>query len=290
MRRNIQVTLQILTALIEKCPRDLPLYSKEVLSIFDTVVHSKDISMVEESIPAFETYCKYLSASSLSADKARAEQFLNVVESYTAFASKGPFPGNKTQSKEPFAIRWRAAGLTAIKSVVTSDAFAAESGKQLSIVMPVILENLYSDEGDVLASLQQRAQNSEKVDVEKARQRRMSIATVATVDTVENNPGAAAGTTADADKVAEEEVRVLAVRCLKQIFAAGTGSNRGQIRLATALTLRFIATRNPPLMTVTRSLRGSAKRGNWATSLIETVTRWTPVQDRFIILVPPWKH
>ena len=241
--------------------------------------------MVEESVPTFETYCKHLDASSWAADKERSQQFLNIVQKYTTFASKEPIPDLKVPPGPPVAIRWRTAGLKAIRSVVGSEAFGAESGQQLSIVMPVVLENLYSDADDILTSLQQRAQTGEKVDVEKARQRRMSIATVTTADTIDANPVTASGTTADADKEAEDEVRALAVRCLKQIFAAGTGSNRGQIRLATALTLRFIASRNPPTMTVAQTSSRSGKRGNWATSLIEAVARWTPVQDRFIIVV-----
>ena len=241
--------------------------------------------MVEESIPLFETYCKHLDASSWAADKERSHQFLKIVQTYTAFASKEPVPDLKTPPSPPVAMRWRTAGLKAIRSVVGCEAFAMESGQQLSIVMPVILENLYSEVDDILTSLQQRAQTGEKVDIEKARQRRMSMATVTTIDTIDTNPVTASGTTADADKEAEDEVRVLAVRCLKHIFAAGTGSNRGQIRLATALTLRFIASKNLPTMTVAQTSSRSGKRGNWATSLIEAVARWTPVQDRFIIVV-----
>ena len=241
--------------------------------------------MVEESIPLFETYCKHLDASSWAADKERSHQFLKIVQTYTSFASREPIPDLKTPPSPPVAMRWRTAGLKAIRSVVGCEAFGMESGQQLSIVMPVILENLYSEADDILTSLQQRAQTGEKVDIEKARQRRMSMATVTTIDTIDTNPVTASGTTADADKEAEDEVRVLAVRCLKHIFAAGTGSNRGQIRLATALTLRFIASKNLPTMTVAQTSSRSGKRGNWATSLIEAVARWTPVQDRFIIVV-----
>ena len=241
--------------------------------------------MVEESIPTFETYCRYLDASSWTADKERSQQFLNIVQTYAMFASKEPIPDVKVPPSPPIAIRWRTAGLKAIRSVVGSEAFGTESGQQLSIVMPVILENIHSGADDILVSLQQRAQTGEKIDIEKAKQRRISMATVTTVDTVDANPVTASGSTADADKEAEDEVRALAVRCLKHIFAAGTGSNRGQIRLATALTLRFIASRNPPTITVAQTSSRSGKRGNWATSLIETVARWTPVQDRFIIVV-----
>lgn len=240
--------------------------------------------MIEESVPTFETYCKYVNAPSLSADQDRATHYQTIVQAYTNYASKDYLDNWKVKQDFSMLIRWRTAGLRAIRAIVGSEALSSDSGKQLNTVMPVILENLRLEEGDILASLQQRAQTGEKTDFEIARKRRMSIATVATVDTIEEqNPATASGTTADADKVAEDEVRVLAVRCLKQIFAAGTGSNRGQIRLATTLTLRFIALRNSPQAPLAEDSR--SRTGNWATSLIEAVTRWTPVQDRFIIVV-----
>lgn len=240
--------------------------------------------MIEESVPTFETYCKYVNAPSLSADQDRATHYQTIVQAYTNYASKDHLDSWRVPQDFSMLIRWRSAGLRAIRAIVGSEALSSDSGKQLNTVMPVILENLRLEDADILASLQQRAQTGEKTDFEIARKRRMSIATVATVDTIEEqNPATASGTTADADKVAEEEVRVLAVRCLKQIFAAGTGSNRGQIRLATTLTLRFIALRNPPQTPLADDSR--SRTGNWASSLIEAVTRWTPVQDRFIIVV-----
>lgn len=281
--RNVQVTLQILTALIEKAPRDLPLYAGSVLSVIATVLHSKDITMVEETIPTFETFCEHQDIASLTADSERTSQYQDIVRTYASFASRDPPIQTKTPLSTPVAIRWRSAGLHAIKSVVGSEALGTDGGKQLNIVMPVILQNLFSDNMDFLSQIQSRVPTSEKSDLEHARKRRMSIATVQTVDTTDANPASASGTTADADKVAEEEVRTLALRCLKQIFVIG--SNRVQLRIATALTLRFIASRNPPRRQRSESSSRSTGSGNWATSLIEMVARLAPVQDRFIILV-----
>jgi protein EFR3 len=276
--------LQILTALMEKAPRDLPLYSNCILTILETVLKSEDINMVEESLPTFETYCKYQDVSSLASDQHSSQQYQNIVHLLASFASSD-FPSFlKQKPSKPMAMRWKTAGLRAIRSVVGAEALGTDSSMQLSIVVPVILESLYTENDDILASLQEKAQTGEKTDVENARKRRMSIATVTTVDTVDANPASASETTADADKVAEDEVRVLAVRCLKQIFAAGTGSNRGQVRLATMLMLKFITDQDPPALGLTDPTSKSGRRGNWATSLIETVARWTPVQDRFIIV------
>jgi protein EFR3 len=277
---NVQVTLQIITAVIEKTPRDLSLYSKSVLTILDTVLRSGDINMVEESLPTFEAYCKYVDSAALAADQQRARQYITLVELYASFAKKdGEYKPQPGQSL-PISLRWRTAGLRGIRAAVSSDALSADSAKQLDLVILTILENMALEDSPILASLQSRVKTSEKQDVEMARRRRMSSATVTTVDTVDNHQLQAAETTADADKAAEEDVRILAVRCLKQIFSSGIATNRGQTRLATAIVLRFIASKNP-----SRTFLYGVQQGSWATSLFETIARWTPVQDRFIIII-----
>jgi protein EFR3 len=268
---------------MDKSPRDLPLYARSVLTIIEAVLKAKDITMAEETLPTFEAFCKHQETTSLMANQDRAYQYQTIVKTYANFASKDTAVDSKAPMSTPVTIRWRSVGLQAIKSVVGSESIGADGGKQFTIVMPVVLQNLYTNNEDNIPFLHQRVQASENSEKEQMRKRRMSIATVATVDTVDANPATAAGSTADADKVAEEEVRIIAVRCLKQIFSAG--SNRGQIRIATALTLRFIANRNPPRSRPSVSSIRSVETGNWATSLMEMVTRWAPVQDRFIILL-----
>lgn len=236
--------------------------------------------MVEESISTFETFCKHQDMAALAAEQEYTNLFHDIVRTYAGFATPDPTVPSKVPLTPPMVIRWRKAGLQAIKSVVSSEGMGADGGKLLGIVMPVILQNLYSGGEDVLVSLQTKAQNSEKQELEQARRQRMSIGTVQTVDTADGNPADAAGSTADADKAAEVEVRVLALRCLERIFTAG--SNRGQLRIATALVLQFIISRNPKS---TGEAGQTEAGGNWATSLMELVAKWAPVQDRFIILV-----
>lgn len=266
--------------MIEKTPRDLPLYSTSVLTILNTVLRSNDINMLEESLPTFEAYCKHLDSAALSADQHGSQQYIALVELYTSFAKKDQKDKSRTGESVPMSIRWRTAGLRGVRAAVSSDALMADSAKQLNLVIPTILQNMSLEDKPFLNALGARVESSEKQDVEMQRRRRMSSATITTVDSIDNHQLKATETTADADKAAEEEVRILAFRCLKQIFSAGIGTNRGQTRLATALVLKFIATKDPPRS----SLRG-APQSNWATSLFETIARWTPVQDRFIIVI-----
>jgi protein EFR3 len=274
------VTLQILAALIEKSPRDLPLYAPYVLKIFNLILHSDDITMVESSLPTFEAFCDHHDVASLAADQEYLRQYEEIVRRYAGLASTRPKPVKQAPTA-PVAMRWRVVGLQAVKSVASSEALASVAGRQLNVIMPMLLENLWADDGDYLEMLLQRAQLEEKVDVEKMLRRRTSIATVRTVETSDTNPAALSGTTADADKLAEEDIGVLAIQCLKQIFVV---NNRSQIHGAIISTIRFIAERltQGEIVTNTNSVTGEDR--GWATTIFLMVARWTPVQDRHVIL------
>ena len=240
--------------------------------------------MVEESIPTFESYCRHTDAASLAADQERTKQYMSLVQQYVAFATVDKSTAVTSAQSIPTSTRWRTIALKAIRAVVGSDALGVETTEQLNLVTPVTLENLHLEAGANLAPLQERASTSEKHSFDMARRRRMSTATVPSVDETSTDPATAAETTADADKLAEEEVKVLAIRCLKQIFSVSTGISRTQMRIATATVLRYIAMKERP-GTAGRADSNANATPEWATRLFETIARWTPVQDRFIIVI-----
>jgi protein EFR3 len=279
--REVQVTLQILAALIEKSPRDLPLYAPYVLKIFHLILHSGDITMVESSLLTFEAFCEHHDVATLSADQQYLRQYEEIVRTYAGLASTRPKP-TKVAPTAPVAMRWRVVGLQAVKSVASSEALASVAGRQLDVIMPMLLENLWTDSTEYLELLLQRAQLEEKVDVEKMLRRRTSIATVRTVETSDTNPAALSGTTADADKLAEEDIGVLAIQCLKQIFVV---NNRSQIHGATISMIKFVAERVAQGELVINTNPVTSEDRGWATTIFLMVARWAPVQDRHVILL-----
>ncbi|KAJ5818125.1 hypothetical protein N7474_003716 [Penicillium riverlandense] len=283
---NVQVALQIMTALIEKVPRDLPIYARSVLTVIETVLRSNDITMVEDSIVTFETFCRHQDMAAIAVEQGLVHQYREVVRTYAGFADPSSPTVSRTQMSPPVAIRWRTAGLRAIKGVVGSDGLAADGGTSLRLILPVILENLYSGEENILVNLQIKLRDSEKPEREGLRRRRLSVATVRTVDAAEGDATLAGQSTADADRHAEMDTRLLALRCLEQIIVSG--SNRGQIRIAASIILRFISNKNIPRPDDDDD-DGEANTpkpgGNWATTLIELIANWCPVQVRFVILV-----
>ncbi|MCJ1436751.1 plasma membrane localization protein [Xylographa pallens] len=233
--------------------------------------------MVEASIPTWASFCEHHDMATLAADQSHLRRYEDVVKAYAGFAGSPP-PQLRGTLSAPMAIRWKSAGVQAIKSLTSSDTLGTDGGRQLQIIIPMLLQNLSSDRGDYLVTLQQRAEANDQNEKDSIMIRRTSLATVRTVDTnSETNPAAVSGTTADADRLAEEEVGVVTLQSLKQIF---TVNNRAQIRTATTAMLKFIISKF-----VNKAPIVSDVSHDWATILVEMVTTWTPVQDRFVILV-----
>lgn len=237
--------------------------------------------MVESSLPTFEAFCEHHDGASLSADQEYLHQYEDMVKIYASFASTRP-PTSKTPISAPVAMRWRNVGLRAIQSVASSEALASVAGRQLNVVVPMLLENIWTDSEDFIEVLEQRAEVEEKVDAEKLLKRRTSNATVRTADTTGDANAALSATTADADKLAEQHIMVLAVQCLKQIFEV---NNRLQIHGATTATLAFIAERVSQREKIIDEKPEGNRHGGWATKIFDLIAQWTPVQDRYVILV-----
>lgn len=277
---NVQVSLEIVRALIEKCPKDLPLFAGAVLRILRTVLKSGDITMVEETQEVWETFCKVQDPAMLAADQEYIRQYEEVVQLYVNFASKDKPQSTKGVTNLPVSMRFRNVGLEAIKAIADSETITAETARQLNMTVPAVLENIYSTDPTYIHILHQREYKKEQVEKEQAYRRRQSISTVRTADDGEADPIAALGTTADADKLAEQDVGIIALRALRRIFS---GNNRGQLRLATSAVLKFMGSHvrpkdhfeSPSYFTL----------GSWPTNLFALLCTWVPVQDRFVILV-----
>lgn len=269
--------------MIEKLPRDLPLYASFVLRILATVLRSNEISTIEETLPTFEAFCDHNDVAILAADQEYINQYKAIVRTYASFASLDSSAKSKGGLSTPQAIRWRSVGLRAIRSITGSEAIGADGGRQLTIIMPLLLQNLHPDDEGYLDNLHRRAEATESTDKETAFKRRMSVSTVRTARTApEADPVAMSETADDADRMAEEDVAMQALASMKQIFVA---DNRLQLRLATTVLLKYVlnqvAEKRPRTDVCSRTSSG----GTWTATLTEMITRWAPVQDRFVILV-----
>lgn len=278
----MQITLQILTALIEKCSRDLPLFSNFVLSILAAVLKSHDVTLLEDSTDTFQAFCDHYDVAHYASDNAHLKQYDDIITQYASYASKEQPFRSKTAHSVPVAVRYRSAGVEAIKNLVSADSFVADNGRQLRAVMPAILQNLYSDAPGHFDRLSMREKAQESQVKEASHKRKQSIAIPRTEDSSDMmDPSVAAGTAKDVDERADEEVGVLAMQSLRHIFAM---DNPALLRVATQCALSFIARQSRPPLSDPSS-KAQPVESKWAIALFEHVCRWTQVQNRYIIVV-----
>lgn len=279
---NVQVSLQIVRALIEKCGRDLPLFAGSVLAILRTVLKSGDVTMVESTVEVWEEFCKVQDPAMLAADQASIRQYEEIVQLYVEFASKDKPFQVKGQTNVPTSMRFRKVGLVAIKSIAESQTITADAARQLNLTLPAILENLYSRDPVYLQILQQREFNREQADKEQAQRRRQSIVVVPAEEAGESDPAAALGTTEEGDVLAEQDIGVEAIQALRTFFS---GNNRGLLRLCTSAVLKFVMARVKPQDHFNAQEYHTLQHGSWPTNLFGLLCFWAPVQDRYVILV-----
>jgi hypothetical protein len=282
MSRNVQVTLQILKALIEKCPRDLPLYAGATLRVFKTILRSLDVTMIEESVPTFATFCANQDPAFLAADQEYIKKLEEIVGLYASLASKDNPVQHKSAKSLPVRIRFRKAGLSAIKAFAESECLAVETGRQLSLIVPAILENIYAESGQYLSELEHLDEEKAELEKEIALRRRQSTSVVAPVDPDQHDTLAASGSIEAADRIAEMETAMIALQALKKTFAVVP---RVQLRLATVEVLKFMGERINPIQHFAAETVIPMQSGSWPCMLFGMICAWAPVQDRYVILV-----
>ncbi|GAB7358062.1 hypothetical protein MBLNU230_g0224t1 [Neophaeotheca triangularis] len=295
---NVQVTLEILTALLENkvvgTGSGFALIAPYVLRIVREILqNTNDISLVEASLSTWDTFCTHQDQATLAADHEYRELFEQVVQLYAAFAAKNGDKrlGGKNAAtvSVPNAIRLREAGLGAMKSVLASDALSSESGRQLDMALPVVLSNLKAESGSSFDHLTRAHQRNEEQGKERpVINARQSMATVRTATTTgdlptETDPRTAEGTAQEADMLAEEHVACLALDSLRLIF---TTENRAQVMPATSSVLSFFQShQHRPAVRASEKPSQPDRDSSWEVKIFEIMMTWTPVQNRFILLV-----
>ncbi|GAM88354.1 hypothetical protein ANO11243_063870 [Dothideomycetidae sp. 11243] len=288
----VQITLQILSAFVNNPAiggtgaQGFSLFAPYVLRILREVLKSaNEAVLVEAAVPTWDSFCKHQDHITINADIEFRTLFTEVVGLWADYATKEQVQqsraaGRRAKMRVGVAdnVKLRMAGLVALKSIADSDTLISEAGRQLDIVMPVILQNLYDGDGDLDRTMEFSAQ-MEMQEKEKGKPR-PSLAPSSDAAVEDNDARAAGRSVAEADRLADQEASILALRCLKSVFGF---ENRNQVRNATICVLRFILAHRPnPIKSKNSDERDDEHQ--WAVQLFKTVCTWIPVQDRFVAL------
>ena len=180
----VQITLQILTAVLNNPgiggagPQGFGLFAPYVLRILkDVLKQANETALIEAAVPTWERFCKHQDHVALSADLEYRSLFAEVVRLWAGYAAKDHNHNRKATTTTrgrmtvgaTDTIRLRSAALQALKAIADSDSLGTEAGRQLDTLLPVILQNLYGTEAELLHFLQ--TQNEEEA-TEKERLRK----------------------------------------------------------------------------------------------------------------------
>lgn len=290
----VQITLQILYAFLNNPAiagtgaQGFGLFAPYILSILREVLKdANEAILVEAAVPMWDGFCKHQDHITLSADADFCALFAEVVTLWAAYATKEQVQGNRTTERRgkmrvgvADKVKLRMAGLMALKSTADSDTLVSDAGRQLDIVIPVILQNLYDGDGDLdqIKELNAQMEAQEKENKSKPRH---SIAVPHDTDRVDGDARAAGRSVAEADRLADQEASILALRCLKSVFSY---ESRTQVRSATISVLGFILAHRPNPIKFPKPEDDVDQQYMWAVQLFKTICSWIPVQDRFIAL------
>ncbi|KAI9672854.1 MAG: plasma membrane localization protein [Alyxoria varia] len=289
---NVQVTMQILSALIEKCPRDLPLFSQSVLNVFETVLNSSDINMLEASVHTFTTFCSHRTSTTLISDSKKGISFPKIVDNYIDFATKDSrFDKVGKLAKErittPMRLRYATAGLRAIKGLVSAESYALDNGSLTRIVVPALMENLVPEDHHKewvwLDNIKERRAKKERREKENALKRRQSSGGRNTFDEHLDRELMTATNRSSTDirRRVKQDVGVVALECLESLCNTG---NRNLLSIVTECTFTFATELRKGYASPTKRQEGM-QEDRWSRGIMITLCEYTPVQDRFIILI-----
>lgn len=135
---DVQVTLDIIKALIEKTHEDLNLFAKHVVAILYAVLTSNDLSLCQHASPVLQVFCHYHDGALFSGDPEYVQQFHDLVEAYVSLT--------KNSHAGPNAFQWNLVGLEALKSIASSVAISTPTGlSHIHKIIPVVLSTLATD-------------------------------------------------------------------------------------------------------------------------------------------------
>ncbi|KAG0338962.1 plasma membrane localization protein [Podila horticola] len=205
---DVHCSLEIIKALLLSSKAHLNIFSKNIVSILDTLlVDMTDLDIVRHCQNVFTAFCSAHDGSTLGVDT----EFRNIYDRVVArFSDIAILTGDNSN-------RYRLIGLKALEGVVSSSAlYACDPKAQLNMVLPAILDCLIDSKNGVQVLLE-----DEQEPEEASSRRSMSIHASVHPDNV----------------VSDDDVTAAALQCLRALFKTPNGGN---VKLALGPTFAYL--------------------------------------------------
>lgn len=251
---NLQVTLEIISSLIEKCADNLNVFALYVCSILTSILNTKDLSLCKSVVNTYGVFCENLDGGLFSGDKAFVDLFTSLSEDLILTGSKN------LQAPGPNQLEWKMIALMAIRHISPCLSHSTKiATKFINISIPFLLKTIHSTNSQ--SNLLSRVRSNINVEGDDRRLQRVLLSKVP------QNIHKQIQEDFDNDNLLEDDITEEALRSLKALFNTTLTS---QISLATRAVVKYNYESKTDL--------------KWGATFLEMCTTWIPVQLRFVSL------
>ncbi|KAF3984957.1 hypothetical protein FT663_03131 [Candidozyma haemuli var. vulneris] len=255
---NLQVTLGIISALIEKCADNLNAFATQVVSILSTILSVKELPLCKSLVSTYGVLCSKLDGGLFSGDKSFVESFTRFTESFikTGVTQSSSSTTNKSE--------WRLVSLSTAKHVFNCLGFNVRLSKKfISSCVPLLAQTVLANatQSNLLTRLNSNL-NVEGDEKFHSLNRVVTARTAAQAKEIEEH--------FESDSVSDSDLNEEALAALKGLFNTSLST---QISEATNEVVEF-----------NFANAAETEVDNWGTTFLEMCASWIPVQLRFIAL------
>lgn len=244
---NLQVTLAIVSSLIEKCSDNLNVFAEKSVAILTTALRVGGLNVAKSVLNTYQVLCQHLDGGLFAGDKRFVEAFIAISDQMVGL---GAANRNAASQKE-----WQMLSLISVRSLSYCLSYSPKvSLVMLKKVLALLIET-FRDCGPENA-LHHHLSNDESIKLSKIQSKRTLKAEKQIEEDLEN------------DIVDNEDLYQESVVGLKAIFNT---SMVNQISEATDSVVQYTF--------------GSSKyTSDWSETFLQLCTAWVPVQLRFVVL------
>lgn len=250
---NLQVTLRIVLALIEKCSDNLNAFAEQVCEILACILRVGEIQLHKLLVKTYGVLCATLDDGLFAGDKHFVDKFVKLSDEIIAIGSR------KLQDKvSPSHKEWHMVTLMACRHVFSCPGFSPlVSDHFITTGVPILAQTIR--ETTLHANLLTRLNSN--LNVENEVERRVSVS--------RSRPAAKPVVDSEETSILEDDLNDEAIEGLRTLFNTSLSH-----RLAKGTKAVVDFTYNK-----------SGQDNEWGVTFVEMCASWIPVQLRFIALL-----
>lgn len=246
---NLQVTLAIVSSLIDKCSDNLNVFAEQAIGILETALKPGGIALGKAVLSTYGVLCRNLDGGLFAGDKSFVKALVRISERLINLGAN-----NKTG---PSALEWQMISLMCIRSLSYCLSNSPEvSALMMKKVLPPLIDTFHENSTDDSLHRYFSNEGVESIKLSKVQSRKTLKAEKQIEEDLEN------------DIVDKEDLYEESVAGLRSIFNT---SMVNQISEATDTVVQY-------------TYNTSKYTRDWSETFLELCTTWVPVQLRFVVL------